>query len=90
MDTSFESLDFGYLTTGQGVFECLICLLSPGLAQVPGCVSEGFLLRSPHHMDGAFPDSGAVWADCPDPLQQLCWRLLTEGDMYLQNLGPKV
>lgn len=28
MDTSFENLDFGYLTTGYGVSECLICLLS--------------------------------------------------------------
>lgn len=66
MDTSFESLDFGLLTAGYLVSEYLVCLLSPGLAQVPGCVSEGFFLRSRHHRDGAFPNSSAVWAYCPE------------------------
>lgn len=39
------ALSFEQLMTWCLVAECLVCLLSPGLAQVLECVPEDFLLR---------------------------------------------
>lgn len=42
--TSFESFELGTVEDlVPGSSEYLVCLRSPGLAQVPGCVPEGFL-----------------------------------------------